>query len=233
MHAGAGQHRQGRAEAALDVVVAVGIDRDQQQRRVRAGGGCRLGGGEGAYGWRGGATGDQCSCGTEQQAKQEFHTWSLTMLRGRRHDSPRLMTNSHLARCRRLAAALVVTAFAGSVGAQQAPPPPRPVPLARPVVLPAPAQVQYQQVVRQQQAMDRLQQSQLEQQLHSSVSRNANRPNAADPKAQQQLNQSEQAQLQRDQARQQALLDSYRQAPVCRAWCRKTCPGRRMTPAEH
>lgn len=107
---------------------------------------------------------------------------------------------------------LAGTVVFGSASAwQSTSPPPQPV---RPVVISPPPAIRFQQVVQQQQARDRLQQSQLEQQLHQGVSRNADRSSATDPKAQQRRDQAAQAQLERDRARQRDLLDHYRQAPV-------------------
>lgn len=105
-------------------------------------------------------------------------------------------------------------------GAQQAPPPKaiKPVPQ---VVLPPPPDVRFRQAVQQQQARDRLQQSELEQQLHQGVSNTATRPVSTDPKAQQQ-----------DQARQQRLLNAYRQTPVLPRVVPKDLPARNVdTPA--
>ncbi len=93
-------------------------------------------------------------------------------------------------------------------GAWQSPPQPviKPVPV---VIAPAP-DLQFQQIVQQQQVRDELQKSQLQQQLHQSVSDNAKRPSAKDPRMQRQLEQADRAQADRDRAEQQGRLDRYR-----------------------
>jgi ABC-type sugar transport system substrate-binding protein len=106
---------------------------------------------------------------------------------------------------------LAGVALLGPAVAQQATPP-----LARqaaPVVVVPLPDFGFRQAVQQQQARDQLQQSQLEQQLRQGVSKNASRPTAADPKVQQQLDQAAQAQLNRDHASQQNLLNQYHQTP--------------------
>jgi hypothetical protein len=69
---------------------------------------------------------------------------------------------------------------------------------------------QYQQMAQQQQTRDQLQKSQVEQQLHQSVTDNARRPNASNPRTQQQQDAAERAQHERDRANQQDLLDRER-----------------------
>lgn len=81
---------------------------------------------------------------------------------------------------------------------------------ARPQVVVPPPDTQFQQAARQQQVSDQLQKSQLEQQLHQSVSDQAKRPGANDPALQRQLNQADRAQRDRDRAAQQDLVDRYR-----------------------
>ncbi|HWX67819.1 MAG TPA: hypothetical protein VNZ27_15485 [Rhodanobacter sp.] len=71
---------------------------------------------------------------------------------------------------------------------------------------------QFQQTAQQQQVSDQLQKSQLEQQLHQSVSDNAKRPTANDPRNQQQLDAADRAQRERDRASQQDLLNRERDA---------------------
>ncbi|HEV2681900.1 MAG TPA: hypothetical protein VGV14_15460 [Rhodanobacter sp.] len=71
---------------------------------------------------------------------------------------------------------------------------------------------QYQQTAQQQQVSDQLQKSQLEQQLHQSVSDNAKRPTASNPRTQQQLDAADRAQRERDRASQQDLLNRERDA---------------------
>ena len=83
-------------------------------------------------------------------------------------------------------------------------------PATRPQYIAPPPNVQFQQVVQQQQVRDQLQKSQLEQQLHQSVSDNAKRPNANDPHMLQQLDQADQARRDRDRAAQQDAVDRYR-----------------------
>jgi ABC-type transporter MlaC component len=71
---------------------------------------------------------------------------------------------------------------------------------------------QFQQTAQQQQVSDQLQKSQLEQQLHQSVSDNAKRPTAGSPRTQQQLDAADRAQRERDRASQQDLLNRERDA---------------------
>ncbi|MEP7186909.1 MAG: hypothetical protein ABI767_13840 [Rhodanobacter sp.] len=130
------------------------------------------------------------------------------------------MTNSRIVRRRRTTngffVGLLVLAFAGSASAWQStppPPPPPPIKPAKPVLVLPPSNLRFQQVVQQQKVRDQLQQSQLEQQLHRGVASNARLPAATYPNLQQD-DQAEQAQLERDRARQQDLLDQYRQTPV-------------------
>lgn len=73
-----------------------------------------------------------------------------------------------------------------------------------------PPDTQFQQAVRQQQVTDQLQKSQLQQQLHQSVSDQAKQPGAKDAALQRQLQQADQAQQHRDRAAQQDLVDRYR-----------------------
>jgi hypothetical protein len=82
----------------------------------------------------------------------------------------------------------------------------------QPVIRPVPPNVRFQQDAQQQQLRDELQKSQLQQQLHQSVSDNAKRPTAKDARARRQLDQADQAQRDRDRARQQDLLDRERDA---------------------
>lgn len=110
-----------------------------------------------------------------------------------------------------------MTLAVAPVGAQQSPPP-KAIKPAQPVVLSPPPDVRFRQAVQQQQARDRLQQSQLEQQLHHGVSANARRPVSADPKARQQ----------QDRARQQDLLNAYRQTPVLPRVVPKDLPARNV-----
>ncbi|WP_447735264.1 hypothetical protein [Rhodanobacter soli] len=82
----------------------------------------------------------------------------------------------------------------------------------QPVIRPVPPNVRFQQDAQQQQLRDELQKSQLQQQLHQSVSDNAKRPTAKDARARRQLDQADEAQRDRDRARQQDLLDRERDA---------------------
>lgn len=78
------------------------------------------------------------------------------------------------------------------------------------VIVPAPSALSFQQTAQQQQTRDQLQKSQLQQQLRQDVSDNAKRPTANDPRSQRQQEQADQAQRDRDRARQQDLLDRER-----------------------
>ncbi|MEO6926380.1 MAG: hypothetical protein ABI129_06885, partial [Rhodanobacter sp.] len=69
---------------------------------------------------------------------------------------------------------------------------------------------QFQQAARQQQVIDQLQKSQLQQQLHQSVADNAKRPNADNPQMLRQLDHADRAQRDRDRAAQQDVVDRYR-----------------------
>lgn len=82
----------------------------------------------------------------------------------------------------------------------------------QPVIQPVPSSVRFQQDAQQQQVRDELQKSQLQQQLRQNVADNAKRPAANDARALQQLDQADQAQRDRDRARQQDLLDRERAA---------------------
>ena len=77
------------------------------------------------------------------------------------------------------------------------------------LVVPPPSNTQFQQTVQQQQVRDQLQNSQLQQQLHQSVSDMAKRPASSDTNLQKQLRQADQAQAQRDRAAQQDQVDRY------------------------
>ena len=83
-------------------------------------------------------------------------------------------------------------------------------PATRPQVIAPPPDTQFQQVVQQQQVRDQLQKSQLEQQLHQSVSDNAKAPSANDPLMLRQLDKADQAQRDRDRAAQQDAVNRYR-----------------------
>lgn len=101
---------------------------------------------------------------------------------------------------------LALLPLAGAVAWQSAPQPViKPVPV---LIAPAPG-ASFQQTV-QQQVRDELQKSQLQQQLHQSVSDNAKRPGAKHPHLQRQLDQADRAQADRDRADQQARLERYR-----------------------
>ncbi len=82
----------------------------------------------------------------------------------------------------------------------------------QPVIRPVPPSVRFQQDAQQQQVRDELQKSQLQQQLRQGVSDNAKRPTAKDARAQRQLDQADEAQRDRERARQQDLLDRERDA---------------------
>ena len=82
----------------------------------------------------------------------------------------------------------------------------------QPVIRPVSPSVRFQQDAQQQQVRDELQKSQLQQQLRQSVSDNAKRPMAKDARARRQLDQADEAQRDRDRARQQDLLDRERDA---------------------
>ncbi|WEN14049.1 hypothetical protein PY254_12470 [Rhodanobacter sp. AS-Z3] len=72
----------------------------------------------------------------------------------------------------------------------------------------------FQQDTQQQKVRDDLHKSQLEQQLHQSVSDNAKRPSANDPRSRAQLDSAEQAQHDRDRAAMQALVNRERDTPA-------------------
>ena len=82
----------------------------------------------------------------------------------------------------------------------------------QPAIRPVPPNVRFQQDAQQQQVRDELQKSQLQQQLQQSVSDNAKRPMANDARTREQFDQADQAQRDRDRARQQDLLDRERAA---------------------
>lgn len=126
------------------------------------------------------------------------------------------MTNSRAKRDLRIASVLLLVlitfALAAPVSAQSTP---APTQRATPVVIAPASDIRFQQAVQRQQVSNQLQQSQLEQQLRQGVSKNANRPTAAaDPKVQQQQDEAARAQLNRDRASQQDLLNQYRHTPV-------------------
>jgi hypothetical protein len=75
---------------------------------------------------------------------------------------------------------------------------------------PASPSDRYQQNAQQQKLRDDLQKSQLQQQLHQSVSDTAKRPSANDARARAQLDSAEQAQRERDHAALQDLLNRER-----------------------
>jgi hypothetical protein len=83
---------------------------------------------------------------------------------------------------------------------------------AQPVIRPVPPSVRFQQDAQQQHLRDELQKSQLQQQLRQNVSDNAKRPTDKDARARRQLDQADQAQRDRERARQQDLLDRERDA---------------------
>ncbi len=83
-------------------------------------------------------------------------------------------------------------------------------PAARPHVVVPPPEVQFQQTVQQQQVRDQLQKSQQQQERRQSVSDNAKRPSANDPRMLRQLDHADQAQRDRDRAAQQDMVDRYR-----------------------
>ena len=82
----------------------------------------------------------------------------------------------------------------------------------QPVIRPVPPNVRFQQDAQQQHVRDELQKSQLQQQLRQRVSDNAKLPTAKDARARRQLDQADQAQRDRERARQQDLLDRERDA---------------------
>ena len=93
---------------------------------------------------------------------------------------------------------------------QATPPiPTRPAPV---VIIQAPPAVQFQQTAQQQHIRDRMQKSQLQQQLQQSVSDNAKRPLPADSPTRTQLEQADSARQNRNHAVQQDLLDRYQRA---------------------
>lgn len=75
-----------------------------------------------------------------------------------------------------------------------------------------PAAARFQQNVRQQQVSDQLQKSQQQEQQRQNVANMAQQPLAQDSAARRQQAQAEQAQRDRDNARQQDLVDKYRDA---------------------
>jgi len=74
------------------------------------------------------------------------------------------------------------------------------------------ADVGFRQVVQQQKARDQLQKSQLQQQLHQSVSDTAKVPMSRNPQASERLDRAEQSQQDRDRANDKALLDREERA---------------------
>ncbi|KZC38311.1 MULTISPECIES: hypothetical protein [Rhodanobacter] len=78
----------------------------------------------------------------------------------------------------------------------------------QPVIRPVPPSVRFQQDAQQQHVRDELQKSQLQQQLRQGVSDKAKLP--ADARGRRRLDQADQAQRERDRARQQDLLDRER-----------------------
>lgn len=115
------------------------------------------------------------------------------------------MTITRMKRCRLvllpLLAGAIVLAISGSALAWQSSKPT--------LVVPPPSNTQFQQTVQQQQLRDQLQKSQLQQQLHQSVSDMAKRPGSNAPGLQKQLRQADRAQDARDRAAQQDLIDRY------------------------
>ncbi|MDW2981433.1 MAG: hypothetical protein WBG81_12155 [Rhodanobacter sp.] len=95
-------------------------------------------------------------------------------------------------------------------------------PGTQPVIRPVPPSVRFQQDAQQQQVRDELQKSQLQQQLQQSVSDNAKRPMTDD--ARRQLEQADQAQRERERARQQDLIDRERAAADLPRVVPKTLP---------
>jgi hypothetical protein len=81
---------------------------------------------------------------------------------------------------------------------------------ATPVIAPASPLPDYEQTARQQAVRDQLQKSQLERQLHQSVSDNARRPGASHANLQRQQDMADQAQRDRDRAAEQDQVGRYR-----------------------
>ena len=102
----------------------------------------------------------------------------------------------------------------GAAMAWQAVPPPRPV---APLLLQPPPQVQFQQMVQQQQVRDQLQKSELQQQLQQGVSDTAKRPLTADSPLRKQTDSADQARQDRERARQRDLLQRYQDAAAAPA----------------
>jgi hypothetical protein len=90
---------------------------------------------------------------------------------------------------------------------QVAPAPPRPVVIVQP-----PANVRFQQTMRDQQVRDQAQKNQVEEQLRQARSDMARQPFATDPVRAVRLDQADQAQRDLYRARQQDLLDRYQSA---------------------
>lgn len=82
----------------------------------------------------------------------------------------------------------------------------------QPVNRPVSPSVRFQQDAQRQKVRDDLQKSQLQQQLHQSVSDTAKRPSAKDARTRKLLDNADQAQRNRDRAAQQDLLDRARGA---------------------
>jgi hypothetical protein len=124
------------------------------------------------------------------------------------NDGSIMPTSSTLQRARKRCVAIVAASLLPvTVLAWQAVPPPR---QAKPpvwILTPPPAAVQFQQSAQQQQLRDQLQKSQLQSSLHQSVSDQSRRVGTQDASTRARRDQTDQAQLDRDRAAQQDLLD--------------------------
>lgn len=95
--------------------------------------------------------------------------------------------------------------------AQQSNAPSRPAPPPVVVVQP-PANLRFQQTLRQQEVSDQLRKSQVEEQLRQNQAATSRRPYATDAAHAARLDQADQAQRELYRARQQDLLDRYQSA---------------------
>ncbi|MCX7514805.1 hypothetical protein [Frateuria sp. STR12] len=96
--------------------------------------------------------------------------------------------------------------------AWQAQPPPRPVAPRPVIVVRPPANIRFQQTVREHQVLDRLQKNRIEEQLRQGQMDTVRRPHQADPLHAARLDQADQTQRELYRARQQDLLDRYQSA---------------------
>jgi len=108
--------------------------------------------------------------------------------------------------------ALAPVGLAFAVTQPATPPPAHPAPRA--VIVQPSANARFQQTVQQNQATQKLQQAQVEQQIHQNASNSVRQPYANNPQMQQQIDQASDAQQQTDNARQQAIINRYQTTPL-------------------